>query len=101
MRKRLVAAVLTAALLMTNTGVVYAAETTETDTVSIQSSEESAAESGETDETIVSEDNEVVAPADEERTITVEDEGRVMKRSRKQMAFNMHRLKDLQMNMTI
>ena len=74
MRKRLVAAVLTAALLMTNTGVVYAAETTETDTVSIQSSEESAAESGETDETIVSEDNEVVAPADEERTITVEDE---------------------------
>ena len=68
MRKRLVAAVLTATLLMTNTGVVYAAETTKTDTVSIQSSEESAAESGETDETIVSEDNEVVAPADEERT---------------------------------
>ena len=48
MRKRLVAAVLTAALLMTNTGVVYAAETTETDTVSIQSSEASATESGET-----------------------------------------------------
>ena len=77
MRKRLVAAVLTAALLMTNTGVVYAAETTETDIVSIQSSEESAAESGETDETIVSEDNEVAASADEECTITAEDENKV------------------------
>ena len=77
MRKRLVAAVLTAALLMTNTGVVYAAETTETDIVSIQSSEASATESGETDETIVSEDNEVAASADEECTITAEDENKV------------------------
>ena len=46
MRKRLVAAILAMTLMMTSTGVAYAAETTETGTVSMQSNELSASEPG-------------------------------------------------------